>query len=312
MQKVLYEIDPYNRLVINNAGKKSDLPKFRKVLDGRFKTDEFNNLSYHIKLPLSDKEKIPNQIRFRGEWSLTDKHELKLTLEKEARETFGDSITLQGEILDVDKSSLLFAVTTTTKEKTQATYALILSGSWRADRNNRLSFHVRKENGRYDILIFNGVWEINKNHQIVYQYEKARLLRKKRETHTLIFKGRWNIKESLRVSYVLSADTGSAFDFKTSAGILDKDHIQYELGIGIAGRARPVKRTITLSGKWNMTKNAALTFEIEYENKIIKAINFGAALKFSRKIAGGDGEAFLRAIASKRESAVYAGAGWRW
>ncbi len=312
MQKVLYEIDPYNRLVINNNGKKSDLPKFRRTLDGKFKTDELNNLSYHIKHPLSGKEKVPNQIRLKGEWSLTDNHELKLTFDKEARETFGDSITVQGEILDVDKNSILFALTTRTKDNTRSTYVLILDGSWKADANNRLSFHIRKERGRHDVLTFNGAWQINKTHQIIYEYEKAGLVRKKKETHTLTFRGYWDIRENMRISYVLSADTGSAFNFKTSAGIFSKDYIKYEVGLGLTGRARPLTRTIMLSGRWNIKKDADVTFEIEYEKKKIKAINFGAALKLSRKISKGDGEVFLRALISKQESAVYAGAGWRW
>jgi len=79
-----------------------------------------------------------------------------------------------------------------------------------------------------------------------------------------------------------------------------------------------------------------LVFEIEYEDKAAKAIVFGAdarltdrdtvsfrlkndmgnkdmgvKLELSHKIFKGDGEAFLRVLASGRESAVYAGAAWR-
>jgi len=337
MQKVRCEIDPYNRLVINGFGRKSDLTKFRKVLDGRFKTDDNNSLSYHVKEPLSDDDGVPRQIRLKGEWSLTDDHQLRLTLDKSARDTFGDQITLQGEILDVDRNSLLFAVTTATKEGTRSTYVLDLAGSWKADENNRLSFHVRKEGGRYDILTFTGAWEINKDHQIVYQYEKARLMRKKRETHTLTFKGYWDIKEALRVSYLLSKGTDSVFDFQTSAGVFKEGHIKYELGIGLADRVKPVRRTVTLSGKWNLKKDVGLVFEIEYENGKAHAIVFGAdaaltdrdtvsvklkseldnkdigaSLELSRNLLIGDGEAFLRVLASRRESAIYAGAAWRW
>ncbi len=172
MKKIQYEIDPYNRLVIPDSGKKSDLPKFRQVIDGRFRLDENNNLSYRVKAPLPEDENIPHQIRLKGEWSLTDDHELRLTLDGQGRQTFGDQITLQGEILDVNKNSLLFAVTMTTKDNTRSTYVLNLGGTWRADENNRISFHVKKEAGRYDILTFNGAWEINKDHQIIYQYER--------------------------------------------------------------------------------------------------------------------------------------------
>ncbi len=109
MQKVYYEVDPYNRLVIDGTGTESELRKFRKVLDGRFRVDENNVLSYHIKAPLAENEDIPHQVKISGDWSLTDGHELRLTLDKEGRGTFGDQITLQGRILDVDKNSLAFS-----------------------------------------------------------------------------------------------------------------------------------------------------------------------------------------------------------
>ena len=338
MQKFRYEIDPYNRIVIAGSGTANDLPKFRQVLDGRFRTDENNGLSYLIRAPLSADENIPHQIDLKGNWSLTDDHNLRLTLDNLSRETFGDQITLEGEILDVDKNSLLFAVTTATKEDALSTYVLNLGGSWKADENNRLSFHVRKEGGKYDILTFSGAWEINKNNQIVYQYEKADLIRKKSQTHTLTFNGYWDIKEKLRVSYVLSADTGSVFTFNTGIGIFKEDYIKYELGIGARSADRPQEqKTLILSGRWNLKKDVGLIFEIEYENKTVKAIVFGAdavltdkdtvlfklkcnienkdigaTLELSHEILEGGGEAFLRALASGQELAVYAGAAWRW
>ncbi len=337
MKKIQYEIDPHNRLVISGSGRKSSLPKFRKVIDGRFKLDENNNLSYRVKAPLPEDENVPHQIRLKGEWSLTDDHELRLTLDGQGRQTFGDQITLQGEILDVNKGSLLFAVTTTTKDNTRSTYVLDLDGTWKADENNRLSFHVKKEDGRYDILTFTGAWEINKKHQIIYQYEKARLIRKKRETHTLIFKGFWDIKDAVRISYLLGKGTDSSFDFRTSAGIFRESYIKYELGIGLNDRIDPVRRTVTLFGRWNLKKESGLIFEIEYEDKKTKRMVFGADarltdrdtisfklkadtenkdigvdLELSHKILKGDGEAFLRLLKSNKESAIYTGAAWRW
>ena len=312
MQKIRYEIDPHNRLVLNESGRKSGLSKFRKVLDGRFRTDENNNLSYHIKSPLSEDENIPHQIRLKGEWSLTDNHDLRLTLDKSARETFGDQITLHGEILEAGKNSILFAVTTTKKDNTHSTYVLSLGGWWKADANNRLSFHVKREKAGYDILTFNGAWEIDKTHQIVYQYEKAHLIRKRRKTHTLMFRGYWDIKDKFRISYVLSKDTDSLFEFKTSAGIFREGHIEYEIGIRLANRPKPIRQTVVLFGKWSLKRNVGLIFEIEYENKKRRAIVFGADAEITHKILKLDGEVFLRALKSQRESAVYAGAAWRW
>ena len=336
-QKIRYEVDPYNRLILDGSGAESGLPEFRKVLDGRFVTDENNALSYRIKSPLAEDENIPNQIMLKGEWSLTDDHKLRVTMDKWSRETFGDQIILQGEILDVNENSLLFAITTTSKENTQSTYVLNLAGSWRADDNNRLSFRVTKEAGKYDILTFNGVWEIDENHQIIYQYESAKLIRKKGKTHTLTFKGHWAIKDKFRLSYILSADTDSTFDFETAAGLFKENYIRYEVGIGLTNRTMPVMRTVTLYGKWNLKKDTGLVFEVEYADGRTQAIVFGADarltdkdtisfrlkdeienkdigidLELSRKILKGDGEAFLRALASRQELAIYAGAAWQW
>jgi len=337
MKKIRYEIDPHNRLVINSSSRKTSLPKFRKVIDGRFKISEFNELSYHVKAPCPTEEKIPRQIKLKGAWSLTDEHMLRLTLDTLGRETFGDQVTLQGEILDVNKNSLLFAVTTSEKDNIRSTYVLNLEGIWKADEFNRLSFHVKKEGGKYDILSLKGAWEINKDHQIIYRYEKSRLIRKKKEYQTLTFQGYWDIKDAFRISYLLGAGTDSSFDFQASAGIFRDKYIKYEVGIRASGHPDSVRRAVTLFGIWNLKKDVGLVFEIEYGDDGTKRIVFGAdakltdkdavsfrlrndpdnrdmgvSLELSRKILKGDGEAFIRLLKSNKESAVYAGAAWRW
>lgn len=337
MQKVRYEIDPYNRLVLTAPEDASGLPEFRRVLDGRFGTDKNNNLIYNIKSPLSGSDTIPNQIMLKGAWSLTSDHRLRFTLDKLARRTLGDQLTFTGEILDVKEDSLLFSVTTRNKQDTQTTYVINLGGSWKADEFNRLSFHVRKENGEYDILTFTAAWELGKNNQIIYQYEKARLIRKKSEIHTLTFKGYWDIKDKARISYVMSADTGSVFDFGVSAGAFKSGYIKYQVGLGAVTGADFRLQTIVLSGVWKLKKGIGLVFEVEYESERARAIVFGAqaeltgkdtvtfrlksgidnsdigaSLELSHKVLKGDGQIFLRALKDSRESAVYAGGAWNW
>ena len=50
MPKFRYEIDPHNSLIVTEAGRKSGLTKFRKIIDGRFKLGENNcpTVSYTI------------------------------------------------------------------------------------------------------------------------------------------------------------------------------------------------------------------------------------------------------------------------
>ncbi len=116
MDKLRYEVDPHNRLIVEGTGRKTGLPKFRKVLDGRFKIGKNNTLIYHVKAPVPHGACIPHQLKLKGEWSLTEGGDLRLTLDKWGRASFGDRLTLKGDIVGVNKNSLLFAITTVTKE----------------------------------------------------------------------------------------------------------------------------------------------------------------------------------------------------
>lgn len=335
--KSIYEIDPYNRLVVNDTGRKSLLPKFRTVLDGQFKISPNNDLYYHVKAPSSNTQDTPNQIKLKGEWSLTKDHDLRFTFDKSSRAPASSELTIQGQILDVKDNSLLFAVTTLSNTRTRTTYVLTLQGSWRADKNNRLTFQLRREHGKYDILTFSCAWEIGSNNQLIYKYEKAELLRKNRTTHTLIFKGRWDIKENLRISYLLGVDSESAITFNASASVFEKNYIKYQVSIGLSKNRRPTESSITLSGVWKLYRDTGLLFEIKYADGSVSSIVFGAAarlterdtisfrlrdeirnrdigveLELSRKFLKGNGEAFLRFIKNKKEAAILAGAGWRW
>ena len=338
MEKVRYEIDPHNRLVIKETGRETELHRFRKVLDGKFNLGEENTLTYHVKAPLGQDEGIPHQVKLKGRWHLTEKHDFTYILDKWGRQTFGDQLTLDGKIIDVNKNSILFGLTTRTKDGDRSTYILKLEGSWQADKDNRLIFRINRERGKYDILTFSGIWTINDNHQIIYQYEKADLTRKRKRTHTLTFKGYWDIKETFRISYILDKNTDSAFNFRTSLGIFKEDYIKYEIGIGLSRKESPAKRRLILFGTWKIRKDKGLLFEVEYENDKVHAISFGAdvrltdrdtllfkfkdeignkdfgaELEIAHKLLKGDGEAFLRFLQSSgREHAILAGATWRW
>lgn len=332
MEKIKYEFDPHNRLTVENSA----LRGVRKVLEGQFKTARHNTLTYHVKTPVPSGVKAPHQLKLRGSWSLTEEHQLRLTLDKWKRQTFGDQLTIQGEIIDVQKNSLLYAVTTRTKQGSPSVYILELSGSWQADEQNRLTFRVDKERGCTDPLTFEGIWQINENYQIIYRYQREGLVRKSKKIYTLIFKGFWDIQDKARLSYIIDKNTDSRFDFKTSLGIFKDDYIKYELGIGLRRKKLPVKRTIAFFGSWKLKKNTGLVFEVEQGKRKIQAIVFGAQVKLTDKgavlftlrnslnngigrelelsqdIFKGEGSRFLRLLQSKQESAILAGAGWRW
>ena len=339
MEKLRYEVDPHNRLIIQETGKKLPLTRFRRVLDGRFKTGPNNSLIYHIKAPMygvTPDLKAPHQVKFRGKWSLTKNHDLKLTLDKWRRQRVGDELTLQGQIVAASADSISFAVTTRSKKDIATTDILKLQGRWQADEHNRLTFRVKKGEGRHDTLTLDGIWEVDKNHRIVYRYEKAQLIRKRRLKKTIIFEGHWDIAKRNRLSYQISRQAKSIFEFQTAIAALDKNYIKYRVGIGISGKKQPIRGVITLFGTWKIKRNIGLLFEIKYEEGKTKAIVFGAnakltktdnvefklknylhkdlgmELKLSRKLLKGDCQAFLKLLKSKKEASIYVGTVWRW
>lgn len=84
------------------------------------------------------------------------------------------------------------------KEGKVLTRILKLGGRWQADENNRLRFLVKKEERKVDVLTLQGIWELNRNHEITYRYEKMDLKTKERLERTVIFKGFWEIRRFIR------------------------------------------------------------------------------------------------------------------
>lgn len=84
----------------NNSGKESQLSRFRQV--------RIILKRLHLKV-----RKV--LIRLEGIWSLSLEHNLCLTLNKWGRAILSDKVTLQAEIISIDKNALLFAVTTCSK-----------------------------------------------------------------------------------------------------------------------------------------------------------------------------------------------------
>ncbi|MCM8790339.1 MAG: hypothetical protein NC938_01370 [Candidatus Omnitrophica bacterium] len=336
MEKVRYEIDPFNRLVVTSE-RVVGLPRQRVVLDGAFKTDKSNNLIYHIKSPLSKNGALPHQLKLKGRWSLTKEHNLLFTLDKFRRSARTDSLEIAGDIIDVRDNSILFSVTTRQSDNKQITYVIALSGRWQADANNRLVFKMEREKGAHDILALEAGWEINRDNEIVYRYEKAALITKTKNSHSLIFKGRWRISGRSFLSYALEGNSGSVFNFRGSLGACGSDYIKYEVGIRLSSQPHPLKRVITLYGAWNIAKGTGLFFEVETADGSAYPITIAAQAKLTPKdtilfklkdplnrkdlglqidlshaLLEGDGAAFFRMLKTKEESAVFVGAGFRW
>jgi len=96
------------------------------------------------------------------------------------------------------------------------------------------------------------------------------------------------------------------------------------------------KSPITIFGRWKIDKRRGIIFEVRYRKNRVSAIIFGAdiklkkhnilelrlkntvgkdlglELKISKRLLKGAGEAFIKALASKKEVTINAGTGFRW
>ena len=329
-EKVRYEVDPSNRLVLTKTFKESRMPKFRYVLDGTFKIDKQNTLLYHAKSFSS--ATIPQQLKLTGNWSLDKNHNLMLTLNNERQQRQGDTLTLSTEVINAQADCLEFSIAGKDVDGKTHVSLLRLNGKWQADKWNRLTFLAQRKNDMYDELILRGAWEVNKSNQLIYTYTRTGLKTKEKYSRLLTFKGFWDITEKLRLIYVLSRELGSGFDFSVSIAEPLSRGLRYEIGIGV----KPVKKKITLFGSWRLNQRIGLLFEIPYEEGKIRAIAFGATvklkqdelvelslrnslqkdlgikLKLSQILPKKQGEAFIQAMRAGKELTFRAGVGFRW
>jgi hypothetical protein len=317
-ETVEYGIDPAGSLKI-----------MRVVLDGEFDIDKTNTLTYRVKQPVPSG--APKQLKLSGKWSLNNEHNLVLALDKE-NNLSADKLTLTGEFIDARADELALSITSKDSEGRTHLSILKLSGKWQVDRYNRLSFLAAKGNDLYDTLTLVGAWEVNNQNQIVYTYAKTGLKRKEKITHSITFKGYWDITEKNRVSYILNNELDSGFNFQVSLGKPAKRGLEYELGIGL----KPKNKKLLLFGSWKINEKLGLLFEMPYEEGKIRSIVFGANcriangtnlelrlrndlhkelginLKLSKSILNGCGDAFLQALKEGQEVTVKTGLGFKW
>ena len=169
-----------------------------------------------------------------------------------------------------------------------------LSGKWELDENNRITFSIKREFDKDNKLTFQGAWEVNDNFEVVYSFETRQVLggRGKKRRHItktaqeLIFKGEWDISEKNCLTYLIGSstlssltgraskeqacDSESAFRFRgafeTPSILAKKGEIRYQAGIEYqlkTGVRKQLTQTITLFGKWKLSDDLALSFELE-------------------------------------------------
>jgi len=220
-----------------------------------------------------------------GKWSLTPNHDLKLSLRQAKNQPFRDTITLQGKVISVDANELVFAARTRTEEELDSIRLVKLGGVWRADDQNRLTFLVKKGKEE-DPLTFEGGWELGERHEILYRYQKRDLSTGVKTEELLSFRGVWDIDEKDHLTYRLDLDGKSRFDFQAtlqSPSLLEKKgEIRYQVGIRLSGQ-KTLLREVILFGKWKVSKDFSLSFEVAYDEGRRHAIFFNTTYRLNEK-----------------------------
>ncbi len=156
---------------------------------------------------------------------------------------------------------------------------LKLKGTWRANDYNELCFEVTGRKGPPETYTFKGSWKLNNNQQIEYTSEDGR--------DKLIFKGYWNISSANRLVYFLEGSSTSRFEFKVQlespSFYPKKGEIRYRIGIGIRqSRLSAPGQILILYGEWKFGRDLGLTFQMDYGQGKVRAIEFAAEVTFGR------------------------------
>ncbi|MDP2921411.1 MAG: hypothetical protein Q8O12_03475 [Candidatus Omnitrophota bacterium] len=302
MDRVWYEVDPFNRLIVAGPpGKerRSRVRKFRRLVSGRFKIDTGNELFYEVNK--SSDADIPQKIKFSGKYSLDKNHNLVFTLNKWNNQCEGNRLTLKTRIMDAKSNEITLLVNSKADKNKGLTYIMKLYGVWQADKRNRLMFGVERDPGRADNLTLSGAWEINKNNEIVY--------RRGKESQAIIFRGSWDISDRNRISYALDKKINSGFNFKASLGAVvskakDKSLV-FDVGIGIS-KAKKLRKKVIFSGKWKMDKGKELILETS------DAEQAGVKLKLTKEMFDKSAIAYIESIFRDEEGYVGGGIAFKW
>ena len=266
-----------------------------------------------------------------GTWRLGPDHELEYRSRGSVEE-----IKLKGALIAAEPEALVFSITERQSDQKIVAGTHRLAGAWRADDKNRLVFEVERQSGKNDVLTFRNGWELGDSQRIIYTYERTNLKTKKKERQELAFDGTWDISDKNGIAYFLRVGSDSVFRFRgafqTKSILAKKGEIRYQLGVEVRGRRRA--QTLVLFGKWKVSRDLGLSFEIEYEDGV-RAVVFGgeyrlddssriavelrsregeplgAELILTRDIFR-DGQVFVRLRRSLEESNAEAGVKFLW
>lgn len=268
-----------------------------------------------------------------GRWKLSRDH----TLEYRRRGP-KETVVVKGPVVQAKANALVLRVEEQRQGGELVGRRLTLRGHWEADPKNRLRFKLDGRRGRDAWLVLEGSWQVGPHHEILYRFRRQPLKTKTRRERLLRFRGRWDVGEDKRLTYVLDARSDSAFRFRgtfqTPILLPKGGAVRYQLGA--EARVHRGSKVVTLFGRWRLSRRWGLTFEVPYGGGRVRGIDFsaeftrrsggrwaarlrtrrgkplGMELVLSRAFLEGQGEAFLRLRKAEEESRIEGGLRLRW
>ncbi len=276
-----YLTDKSNRLIIKRNRK-------RIITYGKFSHDKNNQLTYWLNETPSwhSQYDLPAKISFKGSWKLNPNHDLEFILKATKEQRKGDTLAIKGEVISAENNSLVFEFATRDKNGLSHLQLIKLTGSWQADEFNRITFIVKKRS-LPDTITFEGIWQISRNQQLEYSYEKTELKRKTKIIKTINFTGFWQINSAHRLTYILSKSSNSYFEFRgqiESPNLYPEEGvIKYRLGIGVKQGSMPQDRIVSLFGSWKIQRNLGVVFQMDYGREGVHKIEFGSDIYITKQ-----------------------------
>lgn len=224
---------------------------FQKI-DGEFYVAKANELFYKVSMPNAWKKEfsVPNKIKCQGKWELSKDSELVFTVSKSDLWARSQKIVFKSSYIESNAKTIVFSVRL--KDDGEVKQGLAkLSGSWRVDTKNQLSFLLSKSLNA-DKLKFNGHWRLAKN-KLTYVLDKK---------HTLQWDGIWQLDQLKRLRYKIKGTSDSYFEFKVSVesnSLRAKDNvIKFRIGA-----SADTKSIFQFFGVWKISKRYGLEFVLK-------------------------------------------------
>ena len=179
----------------------------------------------------------------------------------------GRSRKAEVSLAAVEPDALVLSVTERENDKRTVTRMMRVSGKWRVGIGNTLEFVLNKDESKKGVVSFGADWRVSKANEIEVTLGPDRAS----------LKGVWDVADRNSLVYQIRRGLGEELRFRgafqTRSIHAKKGEIRYQLGA--EGSRKKTTQTVALFGKWILSRDLGLSFEIEYANGKRRAILFG-------------------------------------